>query len=163
MRINENFPARLRELVARSFNGRYTRLARKAGIPASSIKNYLNGVNRPGFAQLVRIIEYSSVNPTWLLTGEGPMFEEQAVESNLEQQSTNVAKGGYLEAAKIIAALQERIEQLDSELAKFRIKRENPFGSDQVLAVWNDLPGEKRQSVEWIILAGGNRPIQEKK
>ena len=91
------------------------------------------------------------------------MFEEQAVESNLEQQSTNVAKGGYLEAAKIIAALQERIEQLDSELAKIRVKRENPFGSDQVLAVWNDLPGEKRQSIERMILTGSNGPTQEKK
>jgi hypothetical protein len=48
-------------------------LARLLGLPYWTWRNYENGVTVPGEIVL-RFIELTSVEPTWLLQGEGPKY-----------------------------------------------------------------------------------------
>ena len=73
----QSFVDRLWEIIKQRFGGKWTLLAKAAGISPGSFKRYLNQETKPSFDHLVRICEVSGVNPTWLLTGEGPMFVQE--------------------------------------------------------------------------------------
>lgn len=54
-------------------DGKLTKFAEKAGIPASTFHGYLKG-RAPHPDHLVRILEHYKVSINWLLTGNGPIY-----------------------------------------------------------------------------------------
>jgi len=75
------FPNRLNELIKLSYSGRWTHLARAAGISPGSFGRYVNGAGKPTFDQIALICAASGVNANWLLTGEGPMMKGEGGET----------------------------------------------------------------------------------
>ena len=50
--------------------------ADKLGVQRSSVSHILNGRNNPGYSFIQKIMEvYPAVNPRWLLTGNGAIYE----------------------------------------------------------------------------------------
>ncbi len=70
----ENLAERLR-LIRRELSGEHgsPELARRLGLPAQTWFDDENGVSIPGTV-LLRFIELTSVEPRWLLTGQGPRY-----------------------------------------------------------------------------------------
>ncbi len=52
------------------------RFAKALGITSASISNYESGKRRPDYSVLNAISTVYHVNSNWLLTGDGPMFQE---------------------------------------------------------------------------------------
>jgi transcriptional regulator with XRE-family HTH domain len=75
------------------FNITATRFADEIGVQRSSISHILSGRNKPSYDFILRVIEkYTSLNPSWLLTGKGNMIivtEDDSKPNNTEgdQQS----------------------------------------------------------------------------
>ena len=61
-------------------------MARRLGIPVRTWYNYEGGVTVPAEVVL-KIIELTSVEPTWLLHGRGPKFRSQARQDRVELAS----------------------------------------------------------------------------
>ncbi len=76
------FKDRLKKVIDYKYNGKWTILAKEAKISTGSFKRYLDGICKPGFDQILRICEVTNVNPSWLLTGEGPMFKGEEEEKS---------------------------------------------------------------------------------
>lgn len=51
-------------------------LARKTGIPRSTLETYLTGKAEPKASRIAEICEVAGVSTNWLLTGSGPMLRE---------------------------------------------------------------------------------------
>src|SRR5215213_7817963 len=72
---------RLRAIRAELFGERGgPELARRLGIPVRTWYNYEAGVTVPAEVVL-RIIELTSLEPSWLLNGKGPKFRQSASET----------------------------------------------------------------------------------
>ncbi len=68
---------RIKLLVDRFANGKYTVFARNSGIPVSTFKNYVDGSSHPTSEHLKKIASVFSVNLNWLILGEGGPFVER--------------------------------------------------------------------------------------
>jgi len=117
--ITEEITNRIRYIVDEKFHGVWTHLARKAGIPSPTFSRYMKGDGTPKMEQFGLIVEVTRVEPRWLLTGEGPIYQDEA-KSWSQSLVPGDRQAGYLEAGRIIAALQQRIEQLEDELARIK-------------------------------------------
>jgi len=51
--------------------------AQELGVKQRTVSNWETGRNEPSIETLTLISSLWAVNPTWLLTGEGPMFREK--------------------------------------------------------------------------------------
>ena len=118
-KLIEEITKRLQFIVDEKFHGVWTHLAKKAGIPSGTFARYMKGEGIPKLEQFVRIMEVTQAEPRWLLTGEGPIYRNDV---NLwgGTWSTENRRAVYLEAGRIIAALQQRIEQLEAELDRVK-------------------------------------------
>ena len=67
--ISKFFSERLDVLINRQFGGKWTRLAKKAGIPLGTFDRYVKGTGKPSFDQIIRICEATGVQSDWLLMG----------------------------------------------------------------------------------------------
>jgi hypothetical protein len=76
-----SFAERLQE-IAQAFESKAA-LAKKAGIPITSLQSYMSG-SEPGRVALVALADAAGVSVHWLATGEGP-------------QSASIAPEGYIE------------------------------------------------------------------
>jgi hypothetical protein len=66
-----SFRRRLKRLIAEKFDGRYTRLARRAGVPVSTLEHTLLEAKRlPGGDHLLRLARALDVTAHFLVTGE---------------------------------------------------------------------------------------------
>ncbi|KAA6405058.1 helix-turn-helix domain-containing protein [Candidatus Tokpelaia sp.] len=59
--------------------------AKKIGISANSLAAYERGENEPAASTLSAYIELCGINPSWLLTGNGSMFQEKKPDLDLER------------------------------------------------------------------------------
>jgi Peptidase S24-like len=76
IRVKHGLSDRLRSLRTEFYGERGgPDLARTLGIPVRTWYNYENGVTVPAEI-ILRIVELTSVEPIWLLRGEGPKFRE---------------------------------------------------------------------------------------
>ncbi len=67
----DSFRQRLRELIADRFEGKYSRLARRAQMPLTSLQHTLQRAKRiPGGAQLLRLAVALDVSVDYLLGRE---------------------------------------------------------------------------------------------
>jgi plasmid maintenance system antidote protein VapI len=66
-----------------------TRFADEIGVQRSSISHILSGRNKPSYDFILRIIEkYPSLNPSWLLTGNGNMMLTMEESKKSEEKET---------------------------------------------------------------------------
>ncbi|WP_165226520.1 S24 family peptidase [Aquisphaera insulae] len=70
-------------------------MARRLGIPVRTWYNYEGGVTVPAEVVL-RIIELTSVEPTWLLSGKGPKFRQGSLLEHDSGDRSSVGKVGHL-------------------------------------------------------------------
>jgi phage repressor protein C with HTH and peptisase S24 domain len=73
-------------------------LARRLGLPIRTWYNYESGVTIPAEVVL-KIIELTSVEPMWLLHGQGPKFRTAGSERAESLRGGNVSVGGLLRTA----------------------------------------------------------------
>ena len=121
----EEFSKRLRFIVDERYFGVWAHLGKAAMIPSGTFARYMKGEGLPRLEQFARIVEAANAEPRWLLTGEGTVFQDE-MKLRGETGSPEGQKSVYLEAGRIIAALQQRIEQLESELVRVRSALTNP-------------------------------------
>ncbi|SCY46385.1 hypothetical protein SAMN05216233_109212 [Desulfoluna spongiiphila] len=74
----ENIAARLTEVINIKCDGKSTVFAKKAGIPVATFHNYMKG-RTPSAEAMFHVRETFGVNINWLLSGEGEMFDTEAV------------------------------------------------------------------------------------
>jgi transcriptional regulator with XRE-family HTH domain len=99
-------------------------MARRLGVPARTWYNYEGGVSLPTDVML-KVIELTSVEPTWLLHGRGPKFKRTRSEST---EPTAVAE--ILSRANSIEGPEE-FEELTAGLLALRARRLAPVVSDE--------------------------------
>ena len=58
---------RIKELIAKYFNGSQQDFADRCGIPKSSVSQYVHGRNAPGNIKAARIGEALNINPLWVM------------------------------------------------------------------------------------------------
>lgn len=81
VKIKHGLSERLREIRTELFGDRGgPDLARRLEIPVRTWYNYETGVTVPAEI-ILRIVELTSVEPVWLLRGDGPRFRERPAES----------------------------------------------------------------------------------
>lgn len=100
---------RLRSIRAELFGERGgPELARRLGIPVRTWYNYEAGVTVPAEVVL-RIIELTSLEPSWLLSGKGPKFRLS------DSESTHTAPGGA--DVSVRALLRTALQRLEKDAA----------------------------------------------
>ena len=112
IRLKHSLSERLRELRTEFFGERGgPDMARTLGILVRTWYNYESGVTVPAEI-ILQVVELTSVEPVWLLRGEGPKFRPttSAMTSGDGLQSSTVA--GLLRAAL------DRLEQKEQERAR---------------------------------------------
>jgi transcriptional regulator with XRE-family HTH domain len=121
---------RLRQIRGDTARDRY---APSLGVSLTTIANYENGLRVPDAAFLVKVLGlHPHINPTWLLTGEGPQ----------ERRLANVPAGAEVPIdpellAAVIAAVEEH-------LALVR-KRLHPDKKAQLIITLYDLFSDKEE------------------
>jgi len=65
---------RIRFLVDKFADGKYTVYAKKCGIPVSTFKTYIDGPSNPTSEHLRKMASVYRVNLNWLILGEGEPF-----------------------------------------------------------------------------------------
>lgn len=106
----ENILERLTELIEEFAGGKYTVFAKKAGIQAPAMHNYMKGRMLSGDS-LINICETFNVNITWLLTGRGGKYVEN-------EQSSEGAKNIDSELLKtVVMAVEDGLNDRDLVIA----------------------------------------------
>jgi len=116
IRVKHSLSERLRDLRT-EFHGERggPDLARALGIPVRTWYNYETGVTVPAEI-ILRIVELTSVEPVWLLRGEGPKFRAKAIEP--------ATPGEGLAGSSVATLLRTALERLER---KDRDSRVDPF------------------------------------
>lgn len=90
---------RLRDLRTERFGDRGgPELARRLGLPVRTWYNYEGGVTVPAEV-ILRLIELTGAEPTWLLHGTGPMFRDGGSTPPIIRDETLASIGDLLRAA----------------------------------------------------------------
>ena len=112
IRIKHGLSERLRSLRTEFYGERGgPDLARTLGIPVRTWYNYENGVTVPAEI-ILRIVELTSVEPVWLLRGEGPKFRP-AAGNPAACRSSGSLEG--LAGSPITTLLRVALERLEEE------------------------------------------------
>ncbi|WP_435017077.1 S24 family peptidase [Tundrisphaera sp. TA3] len=106
VKVKHGLSERLREIRTELFGERGgPDLARRLEIPVRTWYNYETGVTVPAEI-ILRIVELTSVEPIWLLRGEGPKFRARADESN-------PGSNPMLEESSVPALLRAALHRLE--------------------------------------------------
>jgi len=110
IRVKHGLSERLRELRTEFYGERGgPDLARALGIPVRTWYNYETGVTVPAEI-ILRIVELTSIEPVWLLRGEGPKFRVKAVESAASREGLSGSS-----VATLLRTALERLEQKERD------------------------------------------------
>jgi hypothetical protein len=101
-------------------------MARRLGIPVRTWYNYEAGVTVPAEV-ILKIIELTSIEPTWLLHGKGPKFRQGIPERRDPGASPAMTVGALLRTALQLLEGQGSVESRASDSAEEAIMR--PPGS----------------------------------
>ena len=110
---------RLQALINKS-GSKPAEIARKTGVPPESLSRYVNGKQLPKGKNLLALAVFFNVNANWLLTGEGPMRLDPALEGGYNQGTRNAV--GDEPMSDNERNLYERIFALQSENADLKIR-----------------------------------------
>lgn len=97
---------RIKQIRQRIFGENQTKVSKRLNIPQSHFSNIENGNTFPTIPLLSKIINISNVNWAWLMTGQGPMTDEEndsQVRKSLKEQ---------------ISELEEKLEEVQSTKEK---------------------------------------------
>jgi Peptidase S24-like len=125
-------------------------MARRLGIPVRTWYNYEGGVTVPAEVVL-KIIELTAVEPTWLLSGKGPKFRQQPRGDRAEILS---------KPSMTVGALLRTALQLLENNGSDHSDSSEPEHHRHTLPMENSLASPARQ--EWIEAQQENRCIQVK-
>ena len=92
-------------------------MARRLGIPVRTWYNYEAGVTVPAEV-ILRIIELTSIEPTWLLHGKGPKFRQGGPERREPGSPPAMTVGALLRTALQLLESQGPVESRASALAQ---------------------------------------------
>jgi len=114
VRMKHSLSERLRELRTEFYGERGgPDLARTLGIPVRTWYNYETGVTVPAEI-ILRIVELTSVEPIWLLRGEGPKLREATpAAARPDRSSQGLADSSV---ATLLRTALDRLEQKDREV-----------------------------------------------
>ena len=109
VRVKHGLSERLRSLRTEFYGERGgPDLARTLGIPVRTWYNYENGVTVPAEI-ILRIVELTSVEPVWLLRGEGPKFRQAATIPAANRSPDGLA------GSPVTTLLRAALERLEEE------------------------------------------------
>lgn len=117
IRIKQGLSDRLRSLRTEFYGERGgPDLARTLGIPVRTWYNYENGVTVPAEI-ILRIVELTSVEPIWLLRGEGPKLRPRVAGPSQPQPNPQACPSGLAESsvATLLRTALQRLEQRERE------------------------------------------------
>jgi hypothetical protein len=124
---------RLRAIRAELFGERGgPEMARRLGIPVRTWYNYEAGVTVPAEVVL-RIIELTSLEPSWLLSGKGPKFRVSASESALRTADNR-------DDLSVRALLRTALRRLEKDAEASPHLGESPTPRDAGIAKGEDHP-----------------------
>ncbi len=172
------FANRLRALVDEKYGGADARLIKASGVKANVFSRWVTGKGLPSFEQLVLICEFSGASPTWLMTGEGPMFSGAAAAEPLDDDTDPVHQAAMwkreaLSLEKDRDAWRKHAGELLDEMARRRpgggsepqpgllndpgpVTPESPAtpfdGDPELAAAWAAMDGEDRKDLRRTIL-----------
>ncbi len=67
-----------------------SQLAEKLGVQRSNVSHVLSGRNKPGYEFISTLIkEFPTINPYWVINGDGPMYNSQKDKIKGEKQDKN--------------------------------------------------------------------------
>jgi hypothetical protein len=113
VKIKQGLSDRLRSLRTEFYGERGgPDLARTLGIPVRTWYNYENGVTVPAEI-ILRIVELTSVEPIWLLRGEGPKLRPKA--PGLQRQNPSSTGLADSSVATLLRTALERLEQRERD------------------------------------------------
>lgn len=95
-------------------------LAKVGGVSSTSLTYYLQGKNLPSQDTLEKWVKAYSLNGTWLLTGQGSMFRDQAdpLTDPIARRVDTVAKTMRESGAAELEVLRSIRAMIDGEIAK---------------------------------------------
>jgi len=111
------------------------KISKETGISETNLLNIYKGKNKPSVDFIEKILNiYKVLNPTWLLTGEGPMLRSEITDQEPQKKNdippvTNSPPACPLcyekeriikEKERIIAAHEETITLLKEQLQEYR-------------------------------------------
>lgn len=106
IRLKHSLSERLRELRTEFFGERGgPDMARTLGILVRTWYNYESGVTVPAEI-ILQVVELTSVEPVWLLRGEGPKFRPTA---------SNAGMGDGLQTSSVASLLRTALERLEQK------------------------------------------------
>jgi hypothetical protein len=112
IRVKHGLSERLRLLRTEFYGERGgPDLARSLGIPVRTWYNYENGVTVPAEI-ILRVVELTSVEPVWLLRGEGPKFRSTGTTPSLANMS---GRREGLTSPSVTSLLRAALERLEDE------------------------------------------------
>ena len=152
VRVKHSLSERLRELRTEFYGERGgPDLARSLGIPVRTWYNYETGVTVPAEI-ILRIVEITSVEPVWLLRGEGPKFRARPA-AEPRPDSCDGSRG--LAGSSVATLLRTALERLEEREKAARI--EGPAGVNPAPARrgedWDGSPEEPEME---LVEAGSN-------
>ncbi len=121
IRIKHGLSDRLRSLRTEFYGERGgPDLARTLGIPVRTWYNYENGVTVPAEI-ILRIVELTSVEPVWLLRGEGPKFRENGPNSGGDNPARAFEGLASSPITTLLRVALERLEEKERSTLEFSL------------------------------------------
>ncbi|MDV2872942.1 helix-turn-helix domain-containing protein [Phytobacter diazotrophicus] len=106
----EHFGERLKAVIG---NQSVASFARDCGVSEASMRKYLKTGTEPGIDSVATIAAYTGCSLTWLITGEGDLFTDNAKQEHLSEEDIKKWWGLIFDAldaenkTKIIHAFQQ--------------------------------------------------------
>lgn len=68
-----------------NMEGSQREIAKRMGVSASTINNWLTGEKLPSHKTAIQVARQLGVSLVWLMSGDGPMVQEESVEARLSR------------------------------------------------------------------------------
>lgn len=115
-------------------------LAPRIGVSRNTIVNYETGKSDPVSTFLIKILDvHPNINPTWLLTGKGPMEKGGEIQKTVSSAQVDHS---FLEA--VIAAVEEHLDVINGHLP--------PAKKAQLISIIYDLSDKKDKKVDQAVV-----------
>lgn len=126
---------RIKEIRQKVFGENQTKVAKRLEIPQSHFSNIENGNTFPTIPLLTKIVNISGVNWSWLMTGKGPMTDEEQTGEKGKTLATQVKEYEEdLKELKDTKKKQDKIIENQNVLIDMLKQKNRPQASTQPLA-----------------------------
>ena len=134
-----NLGKRLRQVRGSTVRDQYARLL---GVSLTTVANYETGKRLPGADYLKKVLDlHPQINPTWLLTGEGPMDRENERHQIDQENTCSCESEDRLKArAEILGKTSggvdfDLLQHIIGEVADFRMSHQDALTEDEMREV----------------------------